>query len=255
MLEIINVSKSFAIGKGKSKSTVNPLVNVSLTIENGKKIGLVGKSGEGKSTLANIVCGLVAPSQGQVLLDGKSLYSSKYKYDKKAGVAVQLIPQKPALALDPTQRVGSAVKEALVAFKRAKRGKDANDKMLKLFDIVGLEHTLASRLPVHLSGGQAQRVVIARALALNPQILVCDESTSMLDPTTQNNIVELLDSLVKERGVSVLFISHDTRLVKRFCDEVYFIKDGNISSGLPCDEQNDDTELQAKTRSDSEKEQ
>ena len=251
MLEVLNVSKSFTIGKGKAKSTVEPLVNVSLTIENGKKIGLVGKSGAGKSTLANIICGLVAPSQGQVLLDGKSLYSEKNKYDKKAGIAVQLIPQKPALALDPTQRVGSAVKEALVAFKRAKRGKDATDKMLQLFDVVGLERTLASRLPVHLSGGQAQRVVIARALALEPQILVCDESTSMLDATTQKNIVELLDSLVKERGLSVLFISHDTRLVDRFCDEVYYIKDGNVTSDLPCDEQAE----KAESHSDCEKEQ
>lgn len=229
MLEIVNVSKTFSVGKGKTQSNVYPLKNVSLTVENGKKVGLVGKSGEGKSTLANIVCGLVVPSEGRVLIDGQPLWSEKNRYDKKVGMAIQLIPQKPLLALDPSQRIGSAIKEALVFAKHAKRGNDATQKTYALFDEVGLEHTLASRLPVHLSGGQAQRAVIARALALNPKILVCDESTSMLDPTTQKSIVELLDKLVKEKNISLLFISHDMRLVDDFCDEAFEIKDGTLS--------------------------
>ncbi len=230
MLEVKNVSKTFAVGKGKNQILIHPLKNVNLTIPTGKKIGLAGKSGEGKSTLANVLCGLTAPTEGQVILDGKPLFL-KNKYDKKLGVLVQLIPQKPLLALDPSQRIGSAVKEALVFSGLAKRGKDAEAKMLELFDVVGLEHTLQSRLPIHLSGGQAQRAVIARALALSPQVLVSDESTSMLDPTTQNNIVELLDRLVKEKGVSILFISHDIRLVNEFCDEVYYIESGNVFNG------------------------
>lgn len=229
MLEVVNVSKTFSVGKGKTQSSVYPLKNVSLTIGNGKKIGLVGKSGEGKSTLANILCGVLNLDEGQVYLDGKPLYSSKNKYDKKEGIKVQLIPQKPLLALDPSQRIGSAIREALVFSKRAKFGKDAKEKAMRLFDEVGLERTLAKRLPVHLSGGQAQRAVIARALALNPKILVCDESTSMLDPTTQKSIVELLDKLVKEKNISLLFISHDTRLVDDFCDEAFEIKDGTLS--------------------------
>ena len=223
MLEIVNVSKHFVTGKGKTQTDVYPLKNVSLTVENGKKVGLVGKSGEGKSTLANIVCGLVVPSEGRILIDGQPLWSEKNRYDKKIGMAIQLIPQKPLLALDPSQRIGSAIKEALVFAKHA------TQKTYALFDEVGLEHTLASRLPVHLSGGQAQRAVIARALALNPKILVCDESTSMLDPTTQKSIVELLDKLVKEKNISLLFISHDMRLVDDFCDEAFEIKDGTLS--------------------------
>lgn len=229
MLEIVNVSKTFSVGKGKTQSNVYPLKNVSLTVENGKKVGIVGKSGEGKSTLANIVCGLVVPSEGRVLIDGQPLWSEKNRYDKKVGMAIQLIPQKPLLALDPSQRIGSAIREALVFSKRAKFGKDAKEKAMGLFDEVGLERTLVKRLPVHLSGGQAQRAVIARALALNPKILVCDESTSMLDPTTQKSIVELLDKLVKEKNISLLFISHDMRLVDDFCDEAFEIKDGTLS--------------------------
>lgn len=229
MLEVVNVSKTFSVGKGKTQSNVYPLKNVSLTVENGKKVGIVGKSGEGKSTLANIVCGLVVPSEGRVLIDGQPLWSEKNRYDKKIGMAIQLIPQKPLLALDPSQRIGSAIREALVFSKRAKFGKDAKEKAMRLFDEVGLERTLGNRLPVHLSGGQAQRAVIARALALNPKILVCDESTSMLDPTTQKSIVELLDKLVKEKNISLLFISHDMRLVDDFCDEAFEIKDGTLS--------------------------
>lgn len=229
MIEVLNVSKTFVTGKGKNQTRVQPLKDVSLSIQNGEIVGLVGKSGEGKSTLANILCGLITPDEGQVLLDGQPLFSEKNKYDKHAGRAVQLIPQKPLLALDPTERIGSAVKEALVFSKLAKRGSDAKNKTTELFDVVGLERTLLKRLPIHLSGGQAQRAVIARALALNPEILVSDESTSMLDPTTQQNIVALLGSLVKEKGVSLLFISHDIRLVREFSDKVYLIKDGNVS--------------------------
>lgn len=228
MIEVLNVSKTFVTGKGKNQTAVQPLKDVSLSIQNGEIVGLVGKSGEGKSTLCNILCGLISPDEGQVLLDGQPLFSGKNKYDKRAGRAVQLIPQKPLLALDPTERIGSAVKEALVFSKLAKRGSDAKNKTTELFDVVGLERTLLKRLPIHLSGGQAQRAVIARALALSPQVLVSDESTSMLDPTTQQNIVALLGSLVKEKGVSLLFISHDMRLVRDFSDKIYLIKDGNV---------------------------
>lgn len=234
MIEIIGLSKSFAVGDKKSKTRIYPLKNISLSVDSGKKIGIIGKSGEGKSTLANILCGVLSIEGGQVLLDGKSLFDDKNKYDKKVGVKVQLIPQKPLLALDPSQRIGSAIREALVFSKAAKRGKDAKEKALRLFDAVGLERTLASRLPVHLSGGQAQRVVIARALAVNPQILVCDECTSMLDGASQQGIVELLDSLVKEQGISVIFISHDLRLVRDFCDETYLLENGVLHREQSC---------------------
>lgn len=227
MIELHDVSKTFT-QKGKNSTSITPLNEVSFDIEDGKIIGLVGASGEGKTTLANILCGICAPSSGKVYVDGVSLWSDNGKYDRKTGSAMQLIPQKPALALDPTQRIGSAVKEALVAFKSAKRGTDAEQKTRELFDVVGLERTLSSRLPVHLSGGQAQRAVIARALATRPKLLISDESTSMLDEQTQGKILQLYKTIVKNDGISMLFITHDIDVAKRFCDMIYTLKNGKI---------------------------
>lgn len=229
MIELKNLSKTFTVGKGKTKTTTVALTDVSFEIADGKKVGLIGKSGEGKSTIANVLCGAVAPSGGNVFKDGKALWDDKGKYDKLSGEKIQLVPQQPLLALDPMQRAGNAVKEALVANKHAKRGNDVKQKALRLFDIVGLERTLWGRLPLHLSGGQAQRLVIARALATEPTLLISDESTSMLDPSTSQSILDLYDRLVDTLGISVLFISHDVAMVKNFCDEIYLLKDGSVT--------------------------
>lgn len=229
MIELKNLSKTFTVGKGKTKTTTVALTDVSFEIGDGKKVGLIGKSGEGKSTIANVLCGAVAPSGGNVFKDGKALWDDKGKYDKLSGEKIQLVPQQPLLALDPMQRAGNAVKEALVATKHAKRGNDVKQKALRLFDIVGLERTLWGRLPLHLSGGQAQRLVIARALATEPTLLISDESTSMLDPSTSQSILDLYDRLVDTLGISVLFISHDVAMVKNFCDEIYLLKDGSVT--------------------------
>lgn len=229
MIELKNLSKTFTVGNGKTKTTTVALTDVSFEIADGKKVGLIGKSGEGKSTIANVLCGAVAPSGGNVFKDGKALWDDKGKYDKLSGEKIQLVPQQPLLALDPMQRAGNAVKEALVATKHAKRGNDVKQKALRLFDIVGLERTLWGRLPLHLSGGQAQRLVIARALATEPTLLISDESTSMLDPSTSQSILDLYDRLVDTLGISVLFISHDVAMVKNFCDEIYLLKDGSVT--------------------------
>lgn len=229
MIELKNLSKTFTVGKAKTKTTTVALTDVSFEIADGKKVGLIGKSGEGKSTIANVLCGAVAPSGGNVFKDGKALWDDKGKYDKLSGEKIQLVPQQPLLALDPMQRAGNAVKEALVATKHAKRGNDVKQKALRLFDIVGLERTLWGRLPLHLSGGQAQRLVIARALATEPTLLISDESTSMLDPSTSQSILDLYDRLVDTLGISVLFISHDVAMVKNFCDEIYLLKDGSVT--------------------------
>ena len=114
MVEIRNLNKSFSVGKGKRKVTLTPLEDVSFEIADAQKVGLTGKSGQGKTTLANVLCGSCAPCGGQVFFDGQPLWSDKGRYDKELGKKVQLVPQQPLLALDPAQRAGDAVKEALI---------------------------------------------------------------------------------------------------------------------------------------------
>ncbi len=229
MLEVSNVSKTFILSDGGEKKAIMPLNNVSFSIDEGEIVGLFGKSGEGKSTLAGILSGLLTLDEGSVSLDGKELYEKK-KYDRIEGKRIQLIPQKPLLALDPHQRIGKAVEEALI-FAGVKR-KEAKEKALALFDEVGLERSLFTRLPYQLSGGQAQRAVIARALAVNPSVLISDESTSMLDASTQKAIITLFKKLNQERKISVLFISHNERLLDSLCQRSYLLDKGNLSKKL-----------------------
>lgn len=226
MLEVNNVSKSFILGKGREAKTIRPLIDVSFFVNEGEMVGLIGKSGAGKSTLSGILSGLISLDEGSVKIDGVELCKKK-KYDRKEGRKIQLIPQKPLLSLDPRQRVGKAVEEA-VRFAGTKR-KEAKEKALSLFDEVGLERSLYTRLPYQLSGGQAQRVAIARALALSPTLLISDESTSMLDASSQKEIVALYKRLNKEREISILFISHNERLVNELCEKTYLLENGKLT--------------------------
>ncbi len=226
MLEARNVCKSFIIGKGRETKTIRPLIDVSFFVNEGEMVGLIGKSGTGKSTFSGILSGLIFLDEGSVKIDGIELYKKK-KYDRKEGRKIQLIPQKPLLSLDPRQRAGKAVEEA-VRFAGEKR-KEAKEKTLSLFDEVGLERSLYTRLPYQLSGGQAQRVAIARALALSPTLLISDESTSMLDASSQKEITALYKRLNKERGISILFISHNERLVNELCEKTYLLENGKLT--------------------------
>ncbi len=226
MLKTVNISKSFALKGSKEKQVIKPLQNVSFCIDEGEIVGLLGESGAGKSTLGAILSGSLPLDEGSIELNGIHLYE-KGKYKRKEGVKIQLIPQKPLLSLDPSQRIGKAVKEALI-FVGTKR-KEAKEKALSLFDEVGLGRSLYSRLPYQLSGGEAQRAVIARALALEPRLLISDESTSMLDASTQKDIIALYKRLNKEKGIALLFISHNERLTKSLCERIYVLADGKLS--------------------------
>lgn len=228
MLEAIDISKSFPVYGAKRKERIYPLRCVTLRVGDGQKIGILGKSGEGKSTIARIMCGFEKPDSGNVLLDGKPLFDNKNRYDTKRGIAIQIIPQHPYQSLDPTQKVGSAVEETLLVSKKAKSRKEARAAAQSLFDKVLLERELYFRLPSQLSGGQAQRVAIARALALDTKVLILDEATSMLDISSQAQIIELLERIIKENNLSVILISHDESLVQTFADESYRLTDGNF---------------------------
>ena len=226
MLEVIGVSKSFK--SGWRKRSITPLKEVNLFVGDGEKVGVFGKSGQGKSTLANIICGFLKPDSGNVYLDEIPLYDEKCRYDIKAGKKIQIIPQQPYQSFDPMQKVGRAVEEALLTNSIVMDREEARNTTIQLFERVALDSSLSDRLPVQLSGGQIQRVAIARALAVKPEIIISDESTAMLDSLSQAQIVSIYDKLVKEDDISVIFISHDWALIKSFADRCYALTDGKL---------------------------
>lgn len=223
MLTADNVSKSFKLPGG---GICSPLKGVSLVVGEGEKVAVVGKSGEGKSTLARIICGLTPPDGGNVYVDGKPLFDAKRRYDRVTGKTVQVVPQHPFASLDPVQPVGRAISEALRVSRRAADRSQAKRMTEELLECVQLEKDIATRVPAQISGGQAQRIAIARALAVNPSVLISDEATAMLDVSSQAQILALFDRLVTTRKLSVLFISHDEAVVEAFADRRYRLTDG-----------------------------
>ena len=213
MLEIKNCCKSFG------NQTV--LQDVSLNIPNGSIIGVSGASGIGKSTLAKILCGVTAPDAGAVFLDGKLLVSPKEAYDRKRGLAIQMVYQQPYATLDPLQKIGAGLRE-LISYHRLTKNRQETEKLIA--DILAqmqLPPKILAHLPRQISGGEAQRVALARCLLLSPKLLILDEATSMLDVSTQANLLALVKAQMVSGGGSVLFISHDRALTDFYCDTVY----------------------------------
>ena len=213
MLEINNCCKSFG------NQTV--LQDVSLNIPDGSIIGMSGASGIGKSTLAKILCGVTAPDAGAVFLDGKLLVSQKEAYDRKRGLAIQMVYQQPYATLDPAQKIGAGLRE-LISYHRLTKNRQETEKLIA--DILAqmqLPPKILAHLPRQISGGEAQRVALARCLLLSPKLLILDEATSMLDVSTQANLLALVKSQMLPGGGSVLFISHDRALTNFYCNTVY----------------------------------
>lgn len=213
MLEINNCCKSFG------NQTV--LQDVSMTIPNGSIIGVSGASGIGKSTFAKILCGVTAPDAGAVFLDGKLLVSQKEAYDRKRGLAIQIVYQQPYATLDPSQKIGAGLRE-LISYHRLTKNRQETEKLIA--DILAqmqLPSKILAHLPRQISGGEAQRVALARCLLLRPKLLILDEATSMLDVSTQANLLALVKAQMVPGGGAVLFISHDRALTEFYCDTVY----------------------------------
>ena len=213
MLEIKTCCKAFG------NQTV--LLDVSLTIPDGSIIGVSGASGIGKSTLAKILCGVTAPDAGAVFLDGKLLVSQKEAYDRKCGLAIQMVYQQPYATLDPAQKIGAGLRE-LISYHRLTKNRQETEKLIA--DILAqmqLPSKILAHLPRQISGGEAQRVALARCLLLSPKLLILDEATSMLDVSTQANLLALVKAQMVPGGGAVLFISHDRALTNFYCDTVY----------------------------------
>jgi ABC-type glutathione transport system ATPase component len=211
MIEVIGVTKHF-----KESEALKP---VSFKLDYGEALGVVGKSGCGKTTLAKIICRLIQPSSGRVLYRGEDLFKLKKAKLKKFRQKVQIVFQDPLASLDPKMTVEQSLSEPIMIHKSyLKRVIPQNTRAL--VKKVGLDYSILNRYPHQISGGQRQRVNIARALATEPKLLICDEPLSSLDLPVQANILRLLLKLKREEKLALLFISHDPAVIKVISDRV-----------------------------------
>lgn len=222
-----NISKSFPLKEGtwiKTTAWLRAVNRVSLTIYRGETVGLVGESGCGKSTLGRIACGLDKPSQGEVTLAGEKISSST---DLLKSRKIQMIFQDPFSSLNPRQKIGSIISESLRIHKMGSK-KEILDKTSSLMEKVGLSPAHMSRYPHEFSGGQRQRIAIARAISLDPDMVICDEPVSALDVSVQAQILKLLKRLQQDLNLSYLFISHDLSVVKYLCSRIVVMYLGEL---------------------------
>lgn len=228
-IEIQNLKKSFGERKlfGKSENFLKAIDDVSLTIDKGKTLGLVGESGCGKSTLGRCLLRLIDADGGKIFYEGNDISAVSEKdfipYRKK----MQIVFQDPYSTLNPRMTVGAMLKE-IVRFHKVRKGKDVSVYMDSLLDKVGLNRNAVNKYPHEFSGGQRQRIAIARALAVEPEFIVCDEPVSALDVSIQSQILNLLIDLQKEFGLTYLFISHDLSVVKHISDKIAVMYLGKI---------------------------
>lgn len=223
-LEIRDLVKRFPLRNafGRVSGGVTAVDHVSLSIARGEVFGLAGESGSGKSTIARMVMGLLAPDSGDILIDGTSILGREASRAHRR--KVQMVFQNPGASLNPRRTVGQSIRVPLQA--HGLPGGAA--RVGELLDMVHLPRRFAERYPHELSGGQKQRVAIARALAVEPRLLVLDEPTSALDVSVQARVIELLEDLVRDLGLTYLFISHDLSLMRNFTRRVGVLYRGQI---------------------------
>lgn len=214
---------------------VTILRDVNVDVQRGDVIGVIGESGCGKSTLARVMAGLLPTAQGEILLDGKTLEPALEKRDRDELRKVQFVFQMADTALNPRQRIGDILGRP-IQFYLGFSGKEKRKKVAELLEMVELPVAFADRYPMELSGGQKQRVNLARALAGNPEVLLCDEVTSALDSIVGANVIELLKGLRKDTGVSFVFISHDLSTVASFADKIVVLYAGRVVEQGPTDQ-------------------
>jgi peptide/nickel transport system ATP-binding protein len=216
------------------RNTLAAVRNVSFTLHKNEFIGIVGESGSGKSTVARMLCGLERPGSGAVVIAGRDVSDGTATSRAHQRTHVQMVFQDPQSALNPRRRVASIVTQALEAAGKGDRAERLARAEALLMEI-GLPPETAVRFPAQLSGGQRQRVNIARALCATPRILIADEIVSGLDVSGQAQLIDLLMRLRRQRGFSMLFISHDLSVVRHLCDRVLVMYRGEVVESGPTD--------------------
>ena len=222
LLKVENLSKHYLVRSGwfsKTTPRIRAVDRVNLCISKGETLGLVGESGCGKTTLGRTILKLVTPTSGKVIFDGTDISQLKEKELRALRPRLQIIFQDPFSSLNPRIPVGEIIGEAM-RIHRITSSKTHQDEINMLLDHVGLPKSANTRYPYQFSGGQRQRIGIARALAVRPQLIVCDEAVSALDVSMQAQIINLLVDLQNEFGLSYLFISHDLNLVRYIADRI-----------------------------------
>lgn len=236
MLEVNNVCVSFRSERqekifGTARNQV--LFDVSLKVSQGTCLGILGESGSGKSTLGRVICGLLKPDTGEVKIQDVSVYASR-NGRKNLQKRLSVVFQDYTTSANPRFRVKEIIAEGLVARERNQKIRlNRLEEINRLLELVGLNSSYANRYPHELSGGQLQRVCIARAVACQPEIILFDEAISSLDAHTQIQIMDLLHDLKEKLGLTYIFITHDLTSVTYLCDDVLFLYHGRITEHIP----------------------
>lgn len=229
VLEAKHITKQFPASQGR---TLTACSDVNLKVYKGKTLGIVGESGCGKSTFVRMVTSMDLPTSGEILYRGKNLVGLSKKETWENRQNMQMVFQDPQASFNPKMKIVDILTEPLMNYGRLKR-KDKEAKAKELLAMVELPEDFLYRYPHNMSGGQRQRISIARALSLEPEILVCDEETSALDVSIQKTIIELLVRLQKQKKISMVFICHDLALIQSFAHEIAVMYLGNIVEVLP----------------------
>ena len=233
LLEIKNLKKYFSTPRGE----LHAVDNVTLNIEKGKTIGVVGESGCGKSTLGKTLMRLYTPTAGEILYNGKDIAGMPLKeFKKNYRTNIQMIFQDPYASLDPRMNVLQLIEEPIRVNNKKMPKKEVEDRAKEMMELVGLAKRLENTYPHELDGGRRQRIGIARALSLNPDFIVCDEPVSALDVSIQAQILNLLQDLQDERGLTYMFITHDMSVVKHISDDIAVMYLGQLIEKCPASE-------------------
>lgn len=229
ILKVEHLIKTFVSQGREDYTAVN---DVSFSMNYGEKLAIIGESGSGKTTIVNMITRLLDVTSGTVYLDGEEITNLSGKKLKQIYKKMQMVFQTPTESFDPRQTLGDGVAESLI--NHGMKRKEAMKEAENLLELCGLKKEFAKRYPHEVSGGQCQRAAIARAIAINPKLLILDEATSALDVTVQKEILELLERLREERKMSYLFICHDIALVQNSCDRVLVMYHGKmVEEGKP----------------------